>query len=107
MKAYVYLYAYLIPIMLSARVRGSSLQRKAAQKKTNYRICNKGRINTPREEGYSILILSYPTRSLLFPSLSLSFSLFLHPTPGQQFVLFTLLRRDSDLLSFSTRIPQQ
>lgn len=29
----VYLYAYLIPIILSARVRGSSVQRKAAQKK--------------------------------------------------------------------------
>lgn len=76
----VYLYAYLIPIILSARVRGSSMQRKAVQKKTNYRICNKGRINTPREEGYSILILPYPTRSLLF--LSLSLPLFLHRTPG-------------------------
>lgn len=70
-------------------------------KKTNSRICNKGRINTLQSGVLDFNpLLSYAFSTLFFFSS-------LRSIPGPWFIFFTLSHRDSGLLSMTTRIPQQ
>lgn len=93
------------PHYVILKLKGHLYARGNTRKKTDYRIHNKGRINTPREGVLSILILPYPTRS----ALSLPLLAFPHPSnrADNARVLFTLSRRNFGLLSFPIRIPQQ